>query len=198
MIGNKRNLFRLPRLSSKFRMKKSKFGKLPLFRLFTDDFFFVRKSSGKSVKRFAESRSADKSPSESAARTRLTPDQMKAIRRLNAEKKADVQEAQRKAAEARRNLDIAIYSDNADDAEVKMRLEEFQNAQTEVIKIRATVEYEIRKILTPEQVVRFRQLRQRFAQVRENVQERRQNNLQNQRTIPQNRFNNRQRINPKN
>lgn len=124
----------------------------------------------------------------------LTPDQMKAIRRLNAEKKADVQEAQRKAAEARRNLDIAIYSDNADDTEVKMRLEEFQNAQMEVIKIRATVEYEIRKILTPEQVVRFRQLRQRFAQVRENIQERRQN----QQTIPQNRFNNRQRINPKN
>jgi len=124
----------------------------------------------------------------------LTPDQMKAIRRLNAEKKADVQEAQRKAAEARRNLDIAIYSDNADDTEVKTRLEEFQNAQMEVIKIRATVEYEIRKILTPEQVVRFRQLRQRFAQVRENIQERRQN----QQTIPQNRFNNRQRINPKN
>lgn len=124
----------------------------------------------------------------------LTPDQMKAIRRLNAEKKADVQEAQRKAAEARRNLDIAIYSDNADDTEVKMRLEEFQNAQMEVIKIRATVEYEIRKILTPEQVVRFRQLRQRFAQVRENIQERRQNNQQNQ----PNRFNNRQRINPKN
>ncbi|MCD9187355.1 MAG: Spy/CpxP family protein refolding chaperone [Pyrinomonadaceae bacterium] len=128
----------------------------------------------------------------------LTPEQMKAIRRLNAEKKADVQEAQRKAAEARRNLDIAIYSDNTDDAEVKMRLEEFQNAQMEVIKIRSTVEYEIRKLLTPEQVVRFRQLRQRFAEVRENMRERRQNNQQNQRPLPQNRFNNRQRLNPKN
>lgn len=128
----------------------------------------------------------------------LTPDQMKAIRRLNMEKKADVQDAQRKAGEARRNLDLAIYADNINDDEVKMRLAEFQNAQLEVIKIRSNVEYEIRKILTPEQVVRFRQLRQRFAQARENIQERRQNNRQNQQPNQQNRFINRQRQNPKN
>lgn len=128
----------------------------------------------------------------------LTPDQMKAIRRLNMEKKADVQDAQRKAGEARRNLDLAIYADNINDDEVKMRLAEFQNAQLEVIKIRSNVEYEIRKILTPEQVVRFRQLRQRFAQARENIQERRLNNRQNQQPNQQNRFINRQRQNPKN
>lgn len=125
----------------------------------------------------------------------LTPDQMKAIRRLNMEKKADLQEAQQKAAEARRNLDFAIYSDTANDNEVKLRLDEFQKAQLEVIKIRSMVEYEIRKILTPDQVVRFRQLRQRFAQTRENIQERRQNNRQNPRPIQQNRFLNRKKLN---
>lgn len=128
----------------------------------------------------------------------LTPEQMRAIRRLNADKKADVQEAQRKAADARRNLDAAIYADTVNDDEVKMRLEEFQKAQLEVIKIRSSVEYEIRKILTPEQVVRFRALRQRFAEIRENRQERRQNNPQIQRPAQQNRFLNRQRQNLKN
>ncbi|HQU86722.1 MAG TPA: periplasmic heavy metal sensor [Pyrinomonadaceae bacterium] len=125
----------------------------------------------------------------------LSKDQMQAIRQLNQEKKIQIEEAQQKAGEARRNLDIAIYADNVNDSEVRMRLEEFQKAQMEVIKIRSTVEYEIRKILTPEQVVRFRQLRQRFAQVRENIQNRRQNNQQNQPPNQPNRFVNRRKPN---
>lgn len=125
----------------------------------------------------------------------LSADQMQAIRRLNEDKKTQLQEAQQKAGEARRNLDLAIYSDNVNDNEVKLRLEEFQKAQMEVIKIRSTVEYEIRKILTPDQVVRFRELRRRFDEIRENFQNRRKNMRQNQNEVPQNRPGNRRKPN---
>lgn len=129
----------------------------------------------------------------------LTREQMQEIRRLNAEKKIQVEEAQRRAAEARRNLDAAIYADDSNDADVKMRLQEFLAAQSEVIKIRSSVEYEIRKILTPDQVARFRELRQRFADTaRERIQQRRENRPPNQRSLQPRRFNKRTPVNPVN
>lgn len=107
----------------------------------------------------------------------LARDQIQQIRRLNMERKPLMQAAQLRLRDASRLLDEAIYADNADDALVEVRLKEAQSAQAEVQRIRYTSELSIRKILTPDQLVRFREMRQRFegSKIRQEIVNRRQN-----------------------
>src|SRR5688572_23848422 len=82
--------------------------------------------------------------------------------------------------EANRNLDMAIYGDAVSDAEFQTRLKEFHSAQSELARLRFEGELSVRRVLTPEQLVRFRELRQRFADARkENQQRRRQRRNRN-------------------
>ncbi len=109
----------------------------------------------------------------------LRQEQIRQIRLINGENKEKLREANFRLREARRNLDAAIYSDNADNLLVETKLREFQNAQAEVAKIRTLTELAIRKVLTPEQLVRFRELRQGFEQFRQNRQNNRRERIQN-------------------
>jgi Spy/CpxP family protein refolding chaperone len=70
--------------------------------------------------------------------------------------------------EAMRNLDMAIYADNVTDAEFQNRLKEFQSAEAELARLRFESELAVRKVLTPEQLVKFRDLRRQFAEMRRN------------------------------
>lgn len=110
----------------------------------------------------------------------LTQDQVQKIRRLNMARKPLMDEAQRKHAEANRALDEAIYSDEVNDETVAARIKDVQLAQAEIIKIRSMSEFAIRRILTTEQLVRFRELQRRFAETRERIQQRRGINGQNE------------------
>lgn len=92
----------------------------------------------------------------------LSAEQIRQIRRINGEKKIQMGEAQARMRLATRNLDQAIYSDGANEEEIQSRLNEVQAAQSEIIKIRFLTEFEVRKILTAEQLNKFRQLRQQF------------------------------------
>ena len=94
----------------------------------------------------------------------LTKDQVKEIRRINQSNRGDIRAAQQKVGEARRNLDQAIYAEKVDEAAVQERLREFQDAQADIAAIRFNTEFAIRKILTPEQLLKFRDLRERFEQ----------------------------------
>lgn len=107
----------------------------------------------------------------------LTAEQLQKIRALNAERKPIMIEAQRRMREAMRKLDSAIYADSVNETEIENRLKELQTAQTEIARIKARDELELRKILTPEQLVKFRELRQRFADKRTNFQNRRRNSM---------------------
>lgn len=119
----------------------------------------------------------------------LNQEQRQQIRRLNADKKPLIREAQMRLREANRNLDQAIYADNIAETEIGARLKEVQLAQAEVIKIRSLTELAVRKILTPEQLIKFREIRRQFAERLEN----RQNQLKNRMTdAPNRRRNNRQ------
>ena len=100
----------------------------------------------------------------------LSPEQIGQIRRINAERKPIMQETQRRMREANRALDMAIYADTVDDGAIRSRLAEFQTAQAAVVKERFTSELMVRKVLTPEQLVKFREIRRRFAEARENLQ----------------------------
>lgn len=125
----------------------------------------------------------------------LSAEQIQQIRRIHADKRPLIREAQQKVREANRDLDEAIYADDANETDIKTRLKDAQNAQAEVAKIRSMTEFAVRKVLTPEQLVKFREVRQRFIQNLENRPARPNNrpmNNQNQR------FNNRQRRLPPN
>jgi len=119
----------------------------------------------------------------------LSQEQRQQIRRLNADKRPLIREAQMRLRQANRNLDQAIYADDVDETEIQARMKELQLAQAEVIKIRSLTELAVRKILTPEQLVRFREIRRQFAERLENRQNQRKNPITD---APNRRKNNRQ------
>lgn len=123
----------------------------------------------------------------------LTPEQIRQIRLINQENKFSLRAAQQRLRAANQNLDNAIYTDNLDEAAVQTLLKEAQAAQVEVIKLRSLTELAVRKILTQEQLTKFRDLRRQFAERMEN----RPNQPRNRRLkFPSRRLNNRQRAEP--
>jgi Spy/CpxP family protein refolding chaperone len=105
----------------------------------------------------------------------LTREQIQQIRRINAERKPLITDAQLKLREANRELDLAIYSETASEDDIKLKMKDVQSAQAEVIKVRTLTEYLIRKVLTPEQLDKFRQLRERMMQRRNQPNDTRRN-----------------------
>lgn len=104
----------------------------------------------------------------------LSKEQIQQIRKLNGQRGPLMQEAQRKLRDANRLLDQAIYADSVDDAVVEARLRDLNAAQAEVARIRALSELEIRKVLTPSQLIQFREIRDQFRDRREeNMNDRR-------------------------
>jgi Spy/CpxP family protein refolding chaperone len=96
----------------------------------------------------------------------LSRDQLQRIRVLNQERKPLMDAAQVRLRQANRALDEMIYADNATDTDVQTRLKDFQMAQAEVAKIRFLNELGVRRILTQDQLNRFRRLRERFEATR--------------------------------
>lgn len=127
--------------------------------------FLVAASAGASAQVAAEAgTSPDGERPNLIAALDLTPEQLEQIRRVNAGRRPVLRAAQLRLREASRDLDAAIYSDTPSDADVELRLKEFQAAQRELAGLRFAGEYAVRKILTPEQLVRFRELRRSFAE----------------------------------
>ena len=104
----------------------------------------------------------------------LSPEQQLQIRELNKSNRDNIRNAQENLRNAKAELDRAIYADNYDETDLQNKLKAVVEAQAEITKLRATNELAVRKLLTPEQVVKFRNLRQRFAEQREQRQIRRQ------------------------
>lgn len=113
----------------------------------------------------------------------LSPDQVKRLREMNRDRKPRMDAAQARMREANRALDQAVYSDSLDEGEVATRLKEYQDAQAAVAEIRFNSEVSLRRILTPEQLVRFRELRARVAENRRTIQELRKENQQTRRPL---------------
>lgn len=98
----------------------------------------------------------------------LSPDQIRQIRIINRENQPQLREAQRRLRDARSDLDQAIYGDNADENLVQSRLRNLHQAQAEVVRLRSTTEFAVRKVLTPDQLVRFRAVRQQYMEQKAN------------------------------
>ena len=119
----------------------------------------------------------------------LSPAQMQQFRRINGDRRPQMRAAQQRLKEATRALDEAVYADAPDESMIQMRIREAQAAQAEVIKIRSLTELAVRRILTAEQLTRFRDTRRRFeASVEERRLNKKENRMENK---PNRRFGNR-------
>ncbi|MCC7309077.1 MAG: hypothetical protein IT173_16055 [Acidobacteria bacterium] len=96
----------------------------------------------------------------------LSPEQVRAVVKLNRERKPVEDAARKRFRDAQRDLNLAIYGDYVVDSDVYAKLAEFQSAQAELARIKFANELAVRKLLTPQQLVRFRELRRRFAEER--------------------------------
>ncbi len=125
----------------------------------------------------------------------LSPEQIREIRRVNRDNRFARRAAQQRLREANRNLDQAIYSDTVDEANIQLLVKELQAAQIEAIKFRAASEFAVRKILTAQQLAKFRELRSQFQmqnRMRPNPRPKRPRNL------PDRRLNNQPQKSPNN
>lgn len=94
----------------------------------------------------------------------LSQEQIQQFRRNNQAHRPLMNAAQQRMREANRELDLAIYADVVSEETIRAKLKAFQDMQAEVNRLRFMNELAIRKILTPEQLMRFREMRRRFAE----------------------------------
>jgi Spy/CpxP family protein refolding chaperone len=92
----------------------------------------------------------------------LSPDQMEQLRKINQDRKPQMDIAAIRLRMANRALDEVIYADIVDEAQFQAKLKELQMAQANMARLRFTGELQIRQILTPDQLTHFRELRRRF------------------------------------
>ncbi|HZT58281.1 MAG TPA: Spy/CpxP family protein refolding chaperone [Pyrinomonadaceae bacterium] len=90
----------------------------------------------------------------------LSPEQVTQMRSIQSESVPQAQQLNRQLNQARRALDEAIYSDNVDEALIEQRARDVAEAQAALVRFRAQTELRVRRILTPEQLQTFRNLRQ--------------------------------------
>ena len=89
----------------------------------------------------------------------LTASQVTQMREIREQSVPQARELARRLNQARRALDESIYSDSLDEALVEQRAREFSEAQAAVVRLRAQTELRVRRVLTPEQLQTFRDLR---------------------------------------
>jgi Spy/CpxP family protein refolding chaperone len=94
----------------------------------------------------------------------LSTEQVQQIKKINKEQKPKMDSAQRNLRQTKKALDDSVYSEIIDDADIQAKIKAFQTAQIEVTGIKAETEVSIRKVLTTEQLVKFRELRIRLMQ----------------------------------
>lgn len=112
------------------------------------------------------------------ARLNLSPQQREQIRAIRQEADGEGRVLARRFRQARRALDEAIYSENADEALVKERSRELATVQTAVARLRAESEFKVRRVLTPEQLKIFHEVR-REARAQQQQQRRREGGARN-------------------
>lgn len=106
------------------------------------------------------------------AQLNLTPDQIQKWRAINAELKEGQQAASQHLRQARRTLAEAIESPTSNEELIKQRAKEVSEAQAATTQLQALRQARILQMLTPEQRLKLREIRQ------QNLATRRPNNQQ--------------------
>jgi Spy/CpxP family protein refolding chaperone len=103
----------------------------------------------------------------------LTPEQVGQLRGIRQQSELEGRPLMRRLNQARRALDEAIYADDLDEAAIRERAREVAEVQVALFRLRAMSEVKVRRVLTPEQLQKFRELR-REAQARRQLERRNQ------------------------
>ena len=90
----------------------------------------------------------------------LSQEQIGQMRAIQGESVPQARELTRRLNQARRALDEAIYSDTVDESLIEQRARDVAEAQAALVHLRAQTELRVRRVLTPEQLQTFRDLRQ--------------------------------------
>src|SRR5438067_1435922 len=90
----------------------------------------------------------------------LSQEQIGQMRAIQGESVPQARELTRRLNQARRALDEAIYSDTVDESLIEQRARDVADAQAALVRLRAQTELRVRRVLTPEQLQTFRDLRQ--------------------------------------
>jgi Spy/CpxP family protein refolding chaperone len=93
------------------------------------------------------------------SRLNLTAAQVAQMSEIREQSVPRARELTRRLNLARRALDECIYSDAPDEALVEQRAREVSEAQAALVRLRAQTELRVRRVLTPEQLQTFRELR---------------------------------------
>ena len=96
----------------------------------------------------------------------LTPDQIQKIRGINAELRDQRQAAGQRLRQAQRALAEAIESPTPNETLIDQRSHEVADAQAATIRLRSLTEARILQVLTPEQRIRLKEMRQNQARRR--------------------------------
>lgn len=91
----------------------------------------------------------------------LTPDQIQKWRAVNQNLKSDQQAATMRLRQARRALADAVEAPSPNEEVIKQRAHEVSEAQASIIQLQALREARMLQILTPEQRIKLREIRQR-------------------------------------
>ena len=89
----------------------------------------------------------------------LSPEQRAQLIEIRTQSASEDQVLSRRLNQARRALDAAIYADNVDEAVIEERAREVAAALSAVLRMRALTQLRVRRVLTPEQLDLFLQLR---------------------------------------
>ena len=127
------------------------------------------------------------------AQLNLSPDQIQRIRAINTELRDQRQAANQKLRQARRALAEAVESPTANETLIDQRSHELADAQATTIRLNSLAESRILQVMTPEQRVQLREMRQRNQALRRqdkqqqvpgNGLRRRQQGLQRNANVP--------------
>ena len=95
------------------------------------------------------------------AQLNLLPEQIQKIRAINAELKDQRQAANLRLRQAQRALAEAVESPTPNEALIDQRSHELADAQATTIRLRSLAESRILQVMTPEQRIQLREMRQR-------------------------------------
>lgn len=119
----------------------------------------------------------------------LSPEQREQIRAIRQQLQGERAAITQRLRETNQALEAALDADNPDESVVEQRLREVAAAQAAATRMRVLSEVRIRRVLTPEQLITLRTLRQnarglRRERQRENMEMRRQERVDGQRGLP--------------
>jgi len=118
----------------------------------------------------------------------LSPEQRERIRAIRQQLQGDRATINQRLRETNRALEEALDADNPDENVVEQKLRDVSAAQSAAMRLRVLSEVRIRRVLTPDQLITLRTLRQnarglRRERQRENMEMRRQERVDRQRGV---------------